>query len=186
MLLQCNPEMMIECVSIAGTKAIAISASLAGIYAFWMGVVKIVENTPAISKLEKALYPIISRIFPETTSEIRKLICLNVSANFLGAGGAATPIAISAINKMKPKNNKKIAQATKPMLMLFILNATSLQLIPTTVISLRQKAGSIAPSNILLPATLASVVSTVVGVVVVWWIIDNKKNVGADSCVDPC
>ncbi len=164
LLLFGNPSALLASVGVAGGKAIAISASLAGIYAFWMGIIKIVEKTPAISKLERLISPVVKRIFPETSVEVRKLICLNISANMLGAGGGATPLAISAIKQMQTPESKKTARATKPMLMLFILNATSLQLIPTTVISLRNQAGSTSPSSILIPTTIASIIATVVGV----------------------
>lgn len=189
LMMKASPDLLLTCLATSGGKAVALSASLVGIYAFWMGIIKILEKTPALSHVERAIYPVVSRIFKGENAEIRKLITMNISANMLGVGGAATPLAISAIEQMKKnavacgsgkiannekgkskKNgkekadvNEKFTSATKSMLMLFVLNATSLQIIPTTIISLRASVGSSAPGDILLPATIASVVATLLG-----------------------
>lgn len=172
-----SPSLFLSSASVAGGKAVTLSLGLAGIYVFWMGIVRILEKTPAMARLEQFVSPVVSRIFPTETPEIRRLITMNVAVNMLGAGGGATPLGISAIAKMKEnardvavQNGKKFdtKKATKPMLMLFILNATSLQIIPTTIISLRESAGSSAPASILLPTLLSSVIATVLGVFLVW------------------
>ncbi|MFI3129370.1 MAG: nucleoside recognition domain-containing protein [Bacillota bacterium] len=172
-----SPSLFLSSASVAGGKAVTLSLGLAGIYVFWMGIVRILEKTPAMARLEQFVSPVVSRIFPSETPEIRRLITMNVAVNMLGAGGGATPLGISAIAKMKEnaqniavQNGKKFdtKKATKSMLMLFILNATSLQIIPTTIISLRESAGSSAPASILLPTLLSSVIATVLGVFLVW------------------
>ncbi|MFI3164030.1 MAG: nucleoside recognition domain-containing protein [Bacillota bacterium] len=172
-----SPSLFLSSASVAGGKAVTLSLGLAGIYVFWMGIVRILEKTPAMAKLEQFVSPVVSRIFPSETPEIRRLITMNVAVNMLGAGGGATPLGISAIAKMNEnaqniavQNGKKFdtKKATKSMLMLFILNATSLQIIPTTIISLRESAGSSAPASILLPTLLSSVIATVLGVFLVW------------------
>ncbi len=172
-----NPSLFLSVIATAGGKAVTLSLGLAGIYVFWMGIVKILEKTPAMTKLERLVSPVVSRIFPNETPEIRRLITMNIAVNMLGAGGGATPLAISAIGKMKEnsaleakKTGVKInpQKATKSMLMLFILNATSLQIIPTTIISLRESAGSTAPASVLFPTLLSSVIATLLGVFLVW------------------
>ncbi|MFI3168222.1 MAG: nucleoside recognition domain-containing protein [Bacillota bacterium] len=171
-----SPSMLLSAVGTAGARAVTLSASLAGIFAFWMGVIKILEKTPALSRLERMVSPIVSRIFPTENAEIRQLITMNITANMLGVGGASTPLAISAITKMKENatgksQNKSTtipSRATKSMIMLFVLNATSLQILPTTIISLRTSAGSVSPTSILIPTTIASFVATILGVALVW------------------
>lgn len=172
-----SPSLFLSSAITAGEKAVSLSLGLAGIYAFWMGIVKILEKTPAMARLERFVSPVVSRIFPTESPEIKRLITMNVAINMLGAGGGATPLGISAIAKMKEnaqlqarKNGVTFPseKATKSMLILFILNATSLQIIPTTIISLRESAGSVAPSSILMPTLLSSIIATVIGVFLVW------------------
>jgi len=95
--------------------------------------------------------------------ETKDAIVMNFSANILGLGNAATPMGILAMERMeaeRTQNNRVLAA----MYMFLVINATSLQLIPTTVISLRMTAGSASPTAILLPSILCTAVSTVVGV----------------------
>ncbi len=214
LLLGSSPSLFLSSVSAASEKAFQLAASLAGLYAFWLGIMQILEKTPALSKTQTLLSPYIAKLFPGETKETQKLICANISANLLGIGNAATPMAIAAIAEMKKNiaaqptkangkkekkeskttlfstkkehkkstpiggsdsccgsasenSNNSNTRASKNMLMLFILNATSLQLIPTTVISLRTAAGSVNPTSILLPSFLASLASTILGVVLI-------------------
>ncbi len=175
--LPAAPAAFLSVIGTAAGRAFTLSAGLAGIYVFWMGIIAILEKTPAMARLERLVSPIITRIFPTEPKEVRRLITMNVAANMLGAGGGATPLGIAAIEKMK-ENAKSAADkaggksspqtATKSMLLLFILNATSLQIIPTTIISLRESAGSTTPASVLLPTLLASTLATVFGVTLVW------------------
>jgi spore maturation protein A len=88
---------------------------------------------------------------------------MNMAANMLGVGNAATPAGLEAIREMKAMGRGG-GEATDDMCMLLVVNCSSLQLIPTTVIALRQAAGSVSASDILLPAILASVTATAFGI----------------------
>ena len=142
-------------------KAIALSLKLWAIYAIWLGILKIVEDTGLNHKIGKLLTPIINKLFGKTDPETQNQIAINITSNLLGMGNACTPSGIKAINGMDKGSNI----ATSGMIMLLILNATGLELLPTTVIGLRVAAGSANPNDIIIPTLIATFVSTFSGVV---------------------
>lgn len=142
-------------------KAIALSLKLWAIYAIWLGILKIVEDTGLNHKIGKLLTPIINKLFGKTNPETQNQIAINITSNLLGMGNACTPSGIKAINGMDKGSNI----ATSGMIMLLILNATGLELLPTTVIGLRVAAGSANPNDIIIPTLIATFVSTFSGVV---------------------
>lgn len=142
-------------------KAIALSLKLWAIYAIWLGILKIVEDTGLNHKIGKLLTPLINKLFGKTDAETQNQIAINITSNLLGMGNACTPSGIKAINGMDKGGNI----ATSSMIMLLILNATGLEILPTTVIGLRVAAGSVDPNNIIFPTLIATFVSTFSGVV---------------------
>ena len=142
-------------------KAIALSLKLWAIYAIWLGILKIVEDTGLNHKIGKLLTPFINKLFGKTDAETQNQIAINITSNLLGMGNACTPSGIKAINGMDKGSNV----ATSGMIMLLILNATGLELLPTTVIGLRVAAGSANPNDIIIPTLIATFVSTFSGVV---------------------
>jgi len=148
----------------ASSSGITLAITLCGIYIVWMGVVQVAIDSGIIEKLAKLMEPVIRFLFGKQSKEVNGLIATNISANMIGAGAAATPAAISAIEKMaKPGQTK----ASTPMIMLFILSATSMQILPTTVIGLLEKHGATNASSVILPTILVSTLSTLVGVIIV-------------------
>jgi spore maturation protein A len=145
-------------------NGLKMSFTLAVIYIFWSAVVEIAVQSGLVDKVANKLKPLIRFLFGEQTDEVNALIATNISANLIGAAGAATPAAISAVEKMAEKNQTK---ADYSMIMLFILAATSLQILPTTIIGILKKHGSAAPENIILPTIITSAAATVLGVVLV-------------------
>ena len=141
--------------------AVELSLNLLALYAFWLGFFSLIEKLGLSRKLEKLLRPVISRLFPSCDTETRKYITMNMSANLLGLGNAATPMAITAINRMDNGN----AKASTDMIMLTVISATSLQLLPTTVIGMRATAGSANPADFLFPSLVATVLSTLIGII---------------------
>ena len=131
--------------------------SFAGVMCFWTGMLKIAEVSGACEKLQRLLSPIVGRLFPGTGENAKKYITMNLSANILGMGGIATPAGISATTKMCGRKNFDGAAT------LFVLASTSIQLLPTTVISLRQAFSSANPSLVFLPSLLSSAVCTAIG-----------------------
>ena len=101
----------------------------------------------------------IKKLFKTNNAEEIKYISINISANLLGLGNAATPSGIKAIKTME----KNAGKTTFGMLMLLVVNACGVQLFPTTVISLRVSAGSANASDILFPTLIATFVSAILG-----------------------
>ena len=141
--------------------AVELSLNLLALYAFWLGFFALIERLGLSRGLERLLRPVISRLFPSCDVETRKYITMNVSANLLGLGNAATPMAITAINRM----DNGSPRASTDMIMLTVISATSLQILPTTVIGMRATAGSANPADFLFPSLVATVLSTLIGII---------------------
>ena len=144
-------------------KAIALSLKLWAIYAIWLGLLKIVEETELDKKIAKLLSPIIDFLMGETDSKTKNYIAVNLTSNLLGMGNASTPSGIEGMSRLD-KGSKYITTA---MAMFFILNVTSLQLIPTTIISLRALHGSLNSNDIILPTLISTIASTLSGIILV-------------------
>lgn len=144
-------------------KAIALSLKLWSIYAIWLGLLKIVEETELDKKIAKLLSPIINFLIGKTDDKTKNYIAINLTSNLLGMGNASTPSGIEGMAGLD-KGSKYITTA---MAMFFILNVTNIQLIPTTVISLRAMHGSSNANDIILPTIIASIASTVTGIILI-------------------
>lgn len=144
-----------------GAKSACDTAlSLFFIYAVWMGISKVAEESRLNEKFAYLLQPVCRKLFKTQNKDACKDIAMNLSCNLLGLGGAATPFAVSAIDKLESDKNE-FAQK-----MLFIINATSVQIIPTTVIALRAESGSESASDIILPSLICTTICTVLACVI--------------------
>lgn len=144
----------------AAENAVKTVLSFAGIMCFWSGVLRVAENGGMISKLERLLAPVTGILFPALKKGGRPLekITSNIAANLLGMGNAATPAGIDAMAELD-KINPHPEKPTDEMCIFTILNTASLQLVPTTVISLRAAAGASSPSSVLAPILICSCIS---------------------------
>ena len=140
------------------SSAVTLCISLAGGYVLWLGLLNIVERSGLLDKLARAAKPLIRKLFPAADEKSAALITLNISANMLGMGNAATPFGLDAIRQLQTLNRDK-SRASNEMCMLLIINSASVQLIPTTLISLRQAAGAAEPADIVLPTLIATTAS---------------------------
>ena len=146
---------------IAGTQtAVQNGITMAGGMLFWMGLMGIVEQTPLMQNLSRALRPVLGFLFPDA-GNAADAIALNLSCNMLGLGNAATPYGIEAMRRMEAQNPDK-GTATDSMCVLLAINASCLELFPATLIGLRQSFGSERPAAVVLPVLLASGCSTLV------------------------
>ena len=157
-----NPDGFLSALLAGGEKAAVLSLSLLAVYCVWLGFFKVMEKCGLSEKLSHAVFPLAKRLFRSDDKEALYHACGNLSANFLGLPGAPTPLGIRAVERFCAAQNDYAAD------MLFVLNATSLQILPTTVIALRLSAGSSAPADIFLPTLLASFFSTLLGVFLVF------------------
>lgn len=165
-LLITNPSAVLSEMLGASADALELCIELCAVYAVWLGIMELVDASGLSEKLAKLLRPLIKKIFKVHDAETQKIIALNVSANMLGLGNASTPMGIKAMQKLDDGSGK----ANFAMIMLVVLNATSIQLLPTTVIGLRASAGSENPSDIIIPTLIATFCTTVLGIFLVHFI----------------
>ena len=149
----------------SAASAVELSITFLGTICLWNGVMKIVQETRLIEKLTKLLRPIMKCLFPNLKDKdtANKEISMNLIANILGLGNAATPLGLKAMKTMQKENEKKDTLSNS-MAMFIVLNTASLQLVPTTVIAIRSSLGSENPSSIILPIWIVSIITVVTGV----------------------
>lgn len=130
----------------------------------WSGFMNIAEKSGITTKLSHIFSPIIRLVFSgvKKDSKEERLICSNITANMLGLSNAATPLGISAMKKLSEKSRDGIA--TDAMCMLAVINSASLQIVPSTLIALRETAGSINPGEITVPIWIASLITVTLAV----------------------
>lgn len=141
--------------------AIVLILKLTAVYAVWLSVLKMAEATGLDRKLSRALRPVIRRLFKGESEKSYDYISVNLASNMLGMGGATTPAAINAMSSMCREEGK----ATDNMLMLLVINATSIQIVPATVIALRAAAGSANAASVFLPTLIATSCATAAGMI---------------------
>lgn len=162
-LLITNPSAVLSEMIGASASALSLCIELCAVYVVWLGILELVDASGLGEKLAKLLRPLIKKIFKIDSTETEKIIALNISANMLGLGNAATPMGIKAMQSLDDKSGK----ANFAIIMLIVLNATSIQLLPTTVIGLRTSAGSTNPSDIILPTLIVTFCTTLLGIILV-------------------
>ena len=155
-------------------SAVFTVLSFAGVMCFWTGIMKIAEKSGLSQKIEKLLRPIINFLFPNSGDEAKNYIAMNMSANLLGMGNAATPMGIKAMSCLDRENANPL-YASDNMCMLVVLNTTSIQLIPTTIIALRAAASSADPFSIILPIWISSLTAVLSAVSLAKLYFGRKK-----------
>lgn len=147
-------------------KTVELCLTLLGTICLWNGIVEIASETKLMGILIKLIRPFINFLFPEckNNKEIKKDISMNVVANLLGIGNAATPLGIRAMKKMQ-ENNKNKSRLTDDMATFIILNTASIQIIPTTVIAIRMSLGSTEPTKIIFAVWFSTICAAVVGII---------------------
>lgn len=157
-------------------SAVELCLTLLGTMCLWSGIMEIAAKTKLISKINKALSGLMKFLFPEMKKEDKeyKEITMNITANILGLGNAATPLGLKAMKTMQEKNEDK-KKLTDSMAMFIILNTASLQIIPTTVIAIRSSLNSLDPTKIMLPVWISTILAAVAGIVASKVFIKLKK-----------
>lgn len=152
----------------SGGEAIQLALTLAGAMCLWNGVMKVARQAGLTELVSRLFAPVIRLLFKglPPNSEAAQAMCLNISANILGLGNAATPLGITAMNRLSELNGHSDT-ASDYMCMFVVLNTASLQIIPTTIALLRANAGSAAPMEIMPASWAASAASVLAGVLIV-------------------
>ena len=172
----------------ASREAVTLCVTMTGILAFWQGLMEIAKDAGLTEQLCGKIRPLVRFLFPQIPADhpAYESISMNFIANFLGLGMAATPAGLKAMKDLEMLEEKrrrgKIASdkpappgtASREMCTFLIMNISSIQLIPVTMIAYRSQYGSVNPAAITGPAILATAAST--GAAVIFCIVMNKKN----------
>ena len=148
-------------------NAVELSLSMAGVLCLWSGLMEIMRVCGLTDGLARAFRPLMRRLLPEASrdSETLAAVSANVSANLLGLGNAATPLGIQAARRMARGCG---GVASDELCRLVVLNTASIQLLPTTIASVRAAAGCKTPFDILPAVWLSSVLSVTAGLTAAW------------------
>ena len=138
--------------------AVELTVALVGMMCLWCGVLRVLREAGAVSALARLLRPVLRLFFPEAARhpEIAEDIAANIAANMLGVGNAATPMALSAMKKLKELDPSS-DRASADMITLAVLNTSSISLVPSTLLTLLRAAGSRDPFAVILPIWITSV-----------------------------
>ncbi len=161
--------------------AVTICFGLMSILVFWLGLMKIAEESGLLKKLASFFAPLVSKLFPDIPKNHPALgyILSNLIANIFGLGNAATPLGIKAMEQLK-KLNKNKDVASRSMITFLALNTSCITLIPTTVIAIRMKYGSVNPTDIVLPTILATIISMIGGILIDRYFYYRRKKKGRE------
>jgi len=146
-------------------EGVKLALGIAGIMAFWTGIMKVAEKSGLTNIIAKIFSPIISRLIPEAKKdkELCGAVAMNMTANFFGMGNAATPLGLNAMKKLSAYSDK--TNATNSMCTFAVINCASIQLIPSTLIAVRSALGSQNPGEIIVPIWIVSVITFASGII---------------------
>lgn len=147
------------------SDAVELSITFLGTICLWNGIMEIVKKTSLIEKLTNFLKPLVNFLFPDLkkNENAKQEISMNMIANILGLGNAATPLGLKAMKTMQ-KENKKKDTLSNAMMMFIVINTASIQLIPTNVIAIRTSLQSENATSIIVPVWIATIIAGVVGI----------------------
>lgn len=162
-------------------EAVTLCITMMGVMSFWVGLMRIAENSGIIAGLAARMKPILRFLFPHIPQEhiANEYIATNMIANIFGLGWAATPAGLKAMEALQELNLAECRRAgttkrrapdiaTDEMCTFLIINISSLQLIPVNIIAYRGQYGSVNPAAIVGPALLATICSTLAAVIFCW------------------
>lgn len=171
-----NLKAVTEAAVNSSKEAVNLCIVMAGVTSMWVGIMRIAENSGLIEAMMRKMKPLMKFFFPDLPEEhpAQKHIAMNIIANFLGLGWAATPAGLQAMESLAeleedrrsgkvPGRIREKGVASNEMCTFLIINISSLQLIPVNIIAYRSQYGSTDPTAIVGPAIAATAVSTLVG-----------------------
>lgn len=149
-------------------SAVEMTLALLGMMCLWTGLLEIAKRSGLTERLAKLVRPLMRFLFPQLShnGEAVSAIVMNMTANFLGLSNAATPLGLKAMEELDRVNGRS-SRASDAMCMFVVINTASINLIPTTLITLRSAAGSSDPFGIIVPVWICSILSVSVGVAAV-------------------
>ncbi len=159
----------------SGKETIELLIVLIGAMAVWGGMMRIADKSGITDKIAKLFKPLCRVLFKNLSpnSKAFKAITANITANLMGLGNAATPLGLEAMKELQ-KEDKTTNTASRNMIMFVVLNTASIQILPTTIATLRLEHGSKAPLEILPAILIVSLISLIVGITMVF-LFDRKE-----------
>ncbi|MCT4508593.1 MAG: spore maturation protein [Tepidibacter sp.] len=159
------PELNMVIMSEA-SRGIEFVISLISIMALWMGIMNIAKESGLVDRIGKSLYCVMNKLFPSVPKKSKALsyMIMNMSLNILGASNGATAFGLKAMEELQEINPKKNT-ATNDMIMFLVINMSSVQLVPFTVLKIRMDEGASNPNEIIITTLIATAVSTIVGII---------------------
>jgi spore maturation protein A len=171
-----DPQIFLSALLDGASKSAVLCFSLVSTYAVWLGLMRVWQDSGLTNAISKRIRPFTRRLLQTDDLQTLDCISMNLTVNMLGISGAGTPYGVQGAKLLD-----KTQSAERSSALFFVLNATSIQLIPTSVIGLRTALHSAAPADIVLPTILTSAFSTALAVALVLLLIPRKnaKNKGA-------
>lgn len=162
-------DLLTQVIFQSADDAISLAIGLIGIMAFFLGLMKVAEEAGLLQTLARLLNPLLSRLFPEVPKNhpAHGAMVMNISANMMGLGNAATPFGIKAMKELESLNSTP-GIASNAMILFLAINTSSVTLIPTKVIALRAAAGSQDSAGIIMTTLFATAISTTVAITLCW------------------
>lgn len=156
-------------------NAYELILSIGPLIVLWSGIMNIASGSGLLRKFSNLIRPILKKLLPSVKSEkALEYISSNIVANMLGLGSVATPAGLKAMKHLE-NDNKHKGVASEGMITFLVLNTSGVTIIPMTVIALRKAYGSINPTSIIIPSIIATMVSTISGLTLDYFI--RRKNV---------
>lgn len=148
------------------SKGVEFAISLAGAMALWMGIMNIARESGLIEKVGDKLNPIMKKLFPSVPKNHKAMsyMVMNMALNMLGAGNGATAFGLKAMNELQTLNPKKDT-ASNDMIMFLVINISSVQIIPFTMLKVRMDMGAQNPSEIIITTLFATIASTAIAII---------------------
>ena len=161
-MLILSPETFLPSLLDGASKAATLCVTLIATYAVWMGLMRVWEDSGIAKAVSRFLKPLAKKLLKTEDEQALDAVCMNLSVNVLGISGAATPYGVKTAQLLDKTPNAEYSSA-----MFFVLNATSLQILPSSLVAVRVAMHSASPMDIIFPTLLVSLFSTVLGAVLV-------------------
>ena len=180
-LLIFSPENFLPAMLDGASKSATLCVSLIATYAVWMGLMRLWEDSGVARGVSRLIKPALKRLLKTDDEQSLSAVSMNVSVNLLGISGAATPYGIKAAQLLDKTDNAEYSSA-----IFFVLNATSLQILPSSLVAVRVAMQSANPTDIILPTLIATVFSTTLGVLLTTFAYRKKSALKTKNIAPAC
>lgn len=166
--IQGHLDLVVQSVTTSAKLGFELALGLAGIMTLWLGIMNIASESGLIHGLARGLRPLMKKLFPDIPPEDPAMgaMVLNIAANMLGMGNAATPFGLQAMKELQ-RLNTHVHTASNAMCTFLAINTASIQLIPATAMAYLAANGSLQPGNIIVSAISASIIALSVALIAV-------------------